>query len=139
MKSYRASISIRAKAEETWAVLTDASRWTEWNGTVDRVDGEIVPGGKVTIHAKISPGRAFPVRVSELVKPRRMVWTGGMPLGLFKGVRTFTIEDRGQGTVEFGMNEVFSGLLAPLITRSMPDLQPSFDEFCADLKRRLES
>ena len=36
------------------------------------------------------------------------------------------------------MREEFSGLLAPLITRSIPDLQPSFDRFTADLKSRAE-
>ena len=138
MKSYAAKVTIQASAADVWKVLTDAPRWTEWNTTVDRIDGEIAPGQKVTVHAKISPGRAFPVTVSELVAPRRMVWTGGMPLGLFKGVRSFQVEDRGEGSVEFAMHEVFSGLLSPLITRSMPDLQPSFDEFCGALKRRLE-
>lgn len=36
------------------------------------------------------------------------------------------------------MDEAFSGLLAPLITRSIPDLQPAFDTFATDLKRRAE-
>jgi hypothetical protein len=36
------------------------------------------------------------------------------------------------------MREEFSGLLAPLIARSIPDLQPAFDRFAADLKRRTE-
>jgi hypothetical protein len=36
------------------------------------------------------------------------------------------------------MREEFRGLLAPLITRSIPDLQPAFDTFAADLKRRAE-
>ena len=66
-----------------------------------------------------------------------MVWTGGMPLGLFKGVRTFSLTPKGGG-VEFTMTEVFSGLMAPLITRSIPDLQPSFEEFAAALKRQAE-
>lgn len=37
------------------------------------------------------------------------------------------------------MREEFSGLMAPLITRSIPDLQPSFDRFAADLKARAEA
>src|SRR5258708_3688434 len=42
------------------------------------------------------------------------------------------------GEVAFAMREEFSGLLAPLITRSIPDLQPMFETFAADLKRRAE-
>lgn len=37
------------------------------------------------------------------------------------------------------MDESYSGFLAPLITKSIPDLQPDFDTFAADLKRRAEA
>ena len=36
------------------------------------------------------------------------------------------------------MREQFSGPLLPLISRSMPDLQPSFDQFARGLKTRVE-
>ena len=99
--------------------------------------GRDVPGAQLKVYTKLSPGRAFPVKVSELTPLRRMVWTGGMPLGLFTGVRTYALTPV-SGGVEFKMTEAFSGLMAPLITRSIPDLQPSFDEFAAALKRRAE-
>ena len=66
-----------------------------------------------------------------------MVWSDGMPLGLFRARRTFTLTPKDGGT-EFFMREVFSGLMAPLIVRSIPDLQPSFEELAACLKRRAE-
>src|SRR5205814_893139 len=115
VKSFACRTRIRATPEAVWAILTDARRWTEWNTTVDRIDGDIAPGGKVTVYAKLNPGRAFPLKVSEFVPGQRMVWTGGMPLGLFKGERTFTLAPRPDGTVEFAMREQFSGPLAPLI------------------------
>jgi hypothetical protein len=37
------------------------------------------------------------------------------------------------------MREVYSGLFAPLIGRSIPDLQPAFDEFAAALKKQAET
>jgi hypothetical protein len=37
------------------------------------------------------------------------------------------------------MREEYRGLLAGLIGRSIPDLQPAFDEFAAALKREAES
>lgn len=139
MKTFSVSTSIRATPEAIWRILTDASNYPAWNTTVTKVDGQIAPGEKVTVHAKISPGRAFPVKVTEFVPGKRMVWSGGMPLGLFKGERTFTLAAQPDGKVEFAMREVFSGLLAPLIEKSIPDLQPAFDEFAAALKRRAES
>jgi anti-anti-sigma regulatory factor len=137
MKPFSVSTFIRATPEAIWAILTDGARWTEWNPTVEKVEGTIAPGGRLKVFTRLSPGRAFPVKVSEFVPLQRMVWTGGMPLGLFKGVRTYTLTPASNGT-QFTMREEFSGLMAPLITRSIPDLQPSFDEFATALKSRAE-
>jgi hypothetical protein len=139
MKTFQASTSIGATSGAIWEILTDASKYTTWNTTVEKVEGRIAPGEKVTVHAKLSPGRTFPVKVTEFVPGRKMVWTGGMPFGLFKGERTFTLTERGGGTVEFRMSEVFSGLLSPLIERSIPNLQPAFNEFAAALKKQAEA
>jgi hypothetical protein len=138
MKSFASSIAIQAAPEAIWQVLTDARAYPQWNTTVTRVDGTIALGQKVTVHAKLAPGRAFPVKVVTLDAPRRMVWSGGMPLGLFKGDRVFELRAMAGGRVEFTMREDYSGLLAPLITKSIPDLQPAFDEFAACLKARAE-
>jgi hypothetical protein len=138
MKSFATAITIRARPEAIWAILTDAAGYPQWNSTVAKIDGRIAAGEKVTVHAKATPGRAFPLKVTEFVPARKMLWTGGMPLGLFTGRRSYTLTPTSQGEVEFAMREEFSGLLAPLITRSIPDLQPAFDTFAADLKRRAE-
>jgi hypothetical protein len=61
-----------------------------------------------------------------------------MPLGLFKGVRRFTLTPRDGGATDFRMREEFSGPLLPLIGRSMPDLQPAFEQFADGLKQRAE-
>ena len=138
MKTFETSTDIKATPDRIWALLTDAAGYPSWNTTVDRVDGRIATGETIKLHIKVNPGQAFPVKVAELSPPQRMVWVGGMPFGLFKGIRTFTLTQRGDA-VRFEMREVFSGPLSPLIERSLPDLQPAFDEFAASLKRRAES
>jgi len=138
MKTFEASLPIRASKETIWKILTDAPSYQSWNTTVDKVDGRIALNEKITVHPKNAGGRAFPAKVAEFVPQEKMIWAGGMPLGLFKGVRTFTLTDRGEGTVEFRMGEVFSGLLSPLIERSMPDLQPASEEVSAALKKDAE-
>jgi hypothetical protein len=67
-----------------------------------------------------------------------MVWSGGMPLGLFRGVRTFTLSPQGNGTTRFTVREEYTGPLLPMIWRSMPDLGPSFAQFASGLKARAE-
>ncbi len=139
MKSFATTTVIRAPAERIWSILTDAAGYPSWNSTVERVVGTIASGEKVTVYTKAAPGRAFPLKVTELDANRRMVWTGGMPLGLFTGRRTYTLTQKSASEVEFAMREAFTGLMAPLITRSIPDLQPSFDQFAADIKARAEA
>jgi uncharacterized protein YndB with AHSA1/START domain len=137
-KTFATETRINAPRERIWALLTDAPTYPAWNTTVDRVEGRIALHEKIRVFAKIQAGRAFPVRVATFVPDERMVWVGGMPLGLFKGERTYTLTPDGDATV-FAMREVYSGPMAGLITRSIPDLQPAFDEFAAALKRRAEA
>jgi hypothetical protein len=102
-----------------------------------RVEGTIAPQEKIKVVSEANPKRAFPVKVTEFVPGERMVWSGGMPLGLFKGVRTFTLTREGAAT-RFAMREEYTGPMLPLIWRSMPDLQPSFEQFARGLKDRAE-
>jgi len=88
--------------------------------------------------SRANPGRAFPVKVTDFTPGQRMTWSGGMPLGLFKGVRTFTLAPGSDGTTRFTMREEYTGPLLPLIWRSMPDLGPSFRQFADGLKERAE-
>ncbi|MCB0628265.1 MAG: SRPBCC domain-containing protein [Saprospiraceae bacterium] len=131
---YDVSIEINAEPETIWPYLVNAADYPNWNSTVDRVEGEIAEGEKIKVFAKISPNRAFPVVVSHLEPPKKMVWTGGMPLGLFKGVRTFLLTPGADGNTTVSMSEQFTGLMVPLMAGSMPDLRPAFIGFAADLK-----
>ncbi|WP_309713607.1 SRPBCC domain-containing protein [Armatimonas sp.] len=139
MKFFATKTTIKAPAETIWSLLTDGPSWPTWNPTVDRIEGTIAQGQKITVHAKISPGRTFPVVVSTFTPPQKMVWTGAMPLGLFTGERTYLLTPQDDGSVEFSMREAFTGPLAPLFTRSIPDLQPAFEAFAAGLKGHAEA
>jgi hypothetical protein len=139
MKEYSASTTINASTDVIWTILTDAPRYPEWDPGTERIEGTIAPGEKITIHAKLSPDRTFPVTVSDFASRQSMTWSSGMPLGLFKGERTFTLAQKADGTVQFTVREVFSGPLLPLFGRSIPDLTSTFEEFVAGLKGRAES
>ncbi len=135
---FSSSTSIDAPPERVWAVLVDAAKWTDWDSGIDAVTGPIAPGAKIVIQAEVSPGRAFPVKVTTFDEPKTLVFTGGMPLGLFKGVRTYTLAAKGTGT-ELTMREVYTGAMLGPIWKSMPDLSPSFARFTKGLAARVES
>jgi hypothetical protein len=130
--------TIHAPAQRVWSILTDLPAWPSWNSTVTAAEGEVAPGARVKVTVTANPGRAFPVKVTTLDAPRRMVWTGGMPLGLFTGTRTFTLSESA-GVTEFAMDEAYAGPLAGMVTRSIPDLAPSFEEFARCLKATAEA
>lgn len=136
--SYVATAVIAAPPERVWEILTDAAEYSAWDSGV-QVEGRFLPGETATLRAEISKSRTFAVKVTEFVPPRHMQLSGGMPLGLFRGVRDYELTPAADGATEFRMREVYSGLLTPLIWRSMPDLGPSFTRFAHGLKARAES
>ena len=138
MKEYSATTTIEASPDAIWSILTNAPSYPEWDPGVDRIEGRIAAGEKIKAYSKLSPGRAFPATVTEFEPGRKMVWSGGMPLGLFKGVRTFTLTPQENGSTEFTLREVFSGPLLPMIGRSIPDMTTTFEQFAAGLKKRAE-
>jgi hypothetical protein len=139
MKTWSASTNIKASQDTIWAILIDAPRYPLWDPWADRIDGTIAPGARITAYTKLSPNRAFPVTVTEFVPGQRMAWTGGLPLGIFKGVRTFALHPKDDGSVDVTVREEFSGPLLPLFARSLPDMTQPFADFVAGLKARAES
>jgi len=67
-----------------------------------------------------------------------MVWTGGFA-PVLKGVRTFQLKPRSDGSTDFEMEERFSGLMLPLVKGSMPDFGLIFERYADDLKRAAEA
>jgi uncharacterized protein YndB with AHSA1/START domain len=129
-------ISITAKPETIWRLLTDAGAFPRWNSTVTAIEGQIREGERLKIHA---PGtaRVFTPRVSGVVPDQRMVWSDGVP-GIFRGVRTFTLARRDNTSTDFLMTERFSGLVFALTKRMLPDFRPIFLTYAVDLKREAE-
>ncbi|GHJ60467.1 hypothetical protein NOK12_29850 [Nocardioides sp. OK12] len=132
------STAIDAPPERVWRLLTDTDWWNRAdNGVVD-VTGAIAQGQKIKLVSELDPKRGFKLQVAEMDEPHHMVWTGGMPLGLCTGRRSFKLEATNAGCT-FSMAEDFTGPLSPLIVRALPDFQGSFDQFAAALKADSEA
>ncbi len=129
----RVAATIEADARIVWSVLTDAAGFSRWNSTVTRIEGEIREGNRLRLHV---PGtsRTFKPLVSGVVPERRMVWSNGFA-PVFKGVRTFNLTPRHNGSTDFVMEEHFSGVMFALTKSMLPDFRPIFEAFATDLKR----
>lgn len=132
----RVAVNIRANAESIWSLLTDAQNFPRWNSTVTSIEGRIREGEQLRMHV---PGtdRTLTPKVSGVVPNERMTWSGGLA-PLFKGVRTFVLKPRNDGTTDFAMTERFSGLFLPFLKRSLPDFGPVFARYAIDLKIEVE-
>jgi hypothetical protein len=115
-------LNISANPATIWNVLTDAEGFPRWNSTVTAVEGQIREGERLRLHV---PGTD------------RTTWTGGFA-PIFKGVRTFELRPRNDGSTDFAMKERFSGVILPLVKGSMPDFGPVFERYASDLKREAE-
>jgi len=129
--------TIHATPERIWALLTDAPAFARWNSTVTSIEGKIAEGGRLEIKVPFAK-RTFKAKVSEVAPARSMTWSDGFA-PMFKGVRTFVLTPKGDGSTEFAMRERFSGLMLPMIKGSLPDFAPLFETYANDLKRAAES
>ncbi|KAA0254900.1 MAG: SRPBCC domain-containing protein [Chloroflexi bacterium] len=137
MKKYSASITIKASAEKIWSIITDAGSYPEWDLSMDHIEGKLALGETVTFLTKLSPN-SFPVKVTGFEPNRKLVLTGGMPLGLFKSERTHTLAANKDGSTTFHTEEIFSGLLLPIFGKNIPNLTENFQGFVAALKKKAE-
>jgi uncharacterized protein YndB with AHSA1/START domain len=132
------SAVISATPEKIWRLLTDADDMVRWNSTLTSVEGAIELGGTVKMRVPEAPGRVFKIRVTTFTPDREMVWADGNPV-MFLGVRTYRLTPNANDTTTFEMTEVFSGLMLPMIVGRLPDFQPIFERYAADLKREAEA
>ena len=135
--SYAVGTNIRSKPSQIWALLTHAKDFPNWNSTVKNIDGKIALGEKIQLRATIAPKRIFKLKVSEFVPEQKMVWRDGVA-PMFQGVRTYVLKAKNDGSTDFLMEEIFSGLMLPMIVKSLPDFGPTFEQYAADLKRAVE-
>lgn len=129
---------IAAPPERVWALLTDARTYAAWNPAVVSIEGDIRAGSSIRLVSTVNPKRTFTLAVSKVEAPRSMTWSDGMPLGLFTGERVFQLTPRDGGT-DFAMTESYRGLLAGLITRTIPDMTASFARFADGLAAAAEA
>ena len=139
MRYFEARSTIAATPEEVWPALAAVDAWPSWDSGVESVKGAAALGRSIKVESAATPGRAFPVKVTAFDGPRVLELSGGLPFGLFRGVRTFTLAPAKGGGTLFVVREEYTGPLLERMWKSIPDLQASFQQFADGLKQRVES
>jgi hypothetical protein len=130
--------SIEAPSTTVWNLLTDLSAQSKWNSTLTSIEGTVALGERVSFRVPEAPGQTFRPTVVAYDAPNSMVWRlNRWPL--LVGDRTYRLTPGPDGSTEFAIDEVFQGLLLPLIAKSLPDFGAMFERTATDLKATAEA
>jgi hypothetical protein len=130
--------SIEAPTTTVWNLLTDLRAQSKWNSTLTSIEGKIALGERVSFRVPEAPGQTFNPKVVAYDAPKSMVWRlNRWPL--LVGERTYRLTPGPDGSTVFMIDEVFQGLLLPLIAKSLPDFGAMFERTATDLKAAAEA
>ena len=136
-------IEINASPETVWELLTDTSRFPEWNPFIRRLRGDLKVGQKLVVFMQPSGANGLEFRpvVMKVEPNRELRWLGHLIIpGLFDGEHIFQIEALDDKRVRFHQREIFSGILVPLLKKSLDaDTRRGFNEMNQKLKELAES
>lgn len=129
-------ITINAKSETIWQLLTDINQWADWNPNISeaKLEGALKPGS--TFRWK-SGGTAILSTLQEIEPQHRISWTGQV-IGT-RAIHTWMLEPQGE-SVLVRTEESFEGWLV-LLTKGMMQrmLDISLQEWLEHLKQRAEA
>lgn len=128
--------TMQAPPDRVWAVLTDPDRYAAWNPEIVSLAGRMALGQRLKARVKVGSGAIRPVTLRVTAfdpSSRHMEWTGGLPFGLFTGLRILTVAADTSGSL-FRMIVRMSGPLAGLMVKSVGDRQKEIDAFSLALK-----
>ena len=136
MRSYEAVTRINAGPAVVWELLTAVGSWRAWDSGVDRVEGRVALGEKLTIYATMIRNRPFTVTVTELRPQEVMRWRGGLPFGLAVIERTYSLYSQYDVCTVLTVREYKTGPLTGMLDRITPYLNPSYRQFCSVIKSK---
>jgi hypothetical protein len=141
-KQLTSQIDIDATPERVWQVLSDFASYPQWNPFITKAEGHAQPRSRLVMRMQPVGARGVTLRptVLEATPRRRLRWQGryGMP-GIFDAEHSFTLTPRMEGGVRLSQDERFTGVLVPLMARSLDrHTLPAFAAMNTALKHRAE-
>ncbi len=138
MKTVSATTQIDAPPMAVWAVLTDLSRYPEWNPLFREASGEVAVGSRITLRAvQPSNGRLMTVKAKIVAADpgAELRWVANLT-GIMSGEHSFVLTPLNGGT-RLAQTEIYGGLLAATV--SVPRTETIFQAMNDALKQRVET
>jgi len=139
MKTMSATIQIDAPPEAVWAVLTDLSRYPEWNPLFREASGQVAAGNRIKLRS-VHPanGRLMTVKPKITVADTgaELRWVSSLP-GIISGEHRFALTPADGGTW-LEQSETLRGLLTAFPGKTLANAEASFQALNEALKKRAE-
>src|SRR3954451_3840440 len=141
-KDLRSHVDIDATPERVWQILSDFDSYPDWNPFITKAEGKVQPGSRLLMRMQPVGARGVTLRptVLEATPGYRLRWLGrlGIPW-VFDAEHSFTITPHDEGGVRLLQSERFTGVLVPLMARSLDrHTRPAFEAMNTALKNRAE-
>lgn len=137
------SIAIDVAPSVVWQILMDFPAYPDWNPFIRSIQGQALQGAQLVARLQPPGGQAMTFKPTVLVAEpeREFRWRGQLILpGLFNGEHRFQIQPLSKNQVEFIHSEQFSGLLVPLLAKSLDtNVRKGFEAMNQALKARAEA
>mgnify|MGYP002628262088 CR=1 FL=1 len=117
----RSEITLPTGIERSWAVLTDFSKYPEWNPYLLKINGKLAPGETVTftlVDGNFSAPLDLTARVAQVQPNEEFYWVGrlGLP-GIHDTRHVFRLQALPDGKTQLFHFEEFRGLLPWLLPK----------------------
>lgn len=134
------SLIIDAPPEVVWQILSDFSRYAEWNSFTPEVNCTGVVGDPVTLQARLGDGqshRSVSLQLTQWEPEKKLCW--GANDWYLRVNRCQTLEALPDGKTKYTNSESFTGILAPIVNLTQREkLVKGYQQAAEGLKREAE-
>jgi hypothetical protein len=137
----RTELQIDRPPHRVWEVLTDFSKYHEWNPFITNIKGDLSAGSRLEVTLSPPEGRELTVRPTVTVAngPNELRWLGHLWFkGLFDGEHFFQCHELESGHTRFVHGENFQGVLVRFVGQTLTRVARGFVYMNQALKKRVE-
>lgn len=143
MLEIKTKINIDCTPEKIWKILTEFEKYPEWNPMIKSIEGELRRRNRLKVRLEIKGMSKMTIkpRVATFHSGKSFSWLGHLLIiGLFDGHHIFELEQNQDGSTEFIHREQFSGIMVPLMKKSLETkVVKGFEEMNQALKKECEN
>ena len=124
MKEIRTEILISSSPDKVWEILMDIPNWPQWNPIVNKIEGNLEIGSKLSIvmkdcNSKDGNGKRYTSIITEKIENQRFSFIAIMMAKfMFSAERIIELKQTQEDTL-FIQREIYTGLMVSLFWKKI--------------------